>query len=162
MSTNNRQSTAKSLQQRLEPVTDLATLSPVSDDIIVSCLRERFMTDNVYTAIGSSALVAVNPHKYISTNADSVLQKYAAEYRDTSGDKEPLAPHVFQLANNAFYHMRRTNQDQCILMRCVAIFCSRNWHLHPFIFWFAAQFFLHSPTLHCPCLCHFICCSGLP
>lgn len=110
----NRQST---LHQQLEGITDLTTLSPVSDDIIVSCLRERFLTDNIYTNIGPSALVAVNPHKYVPTNADSILQKYAAEYRDTSQEKIPLPPHIFQLANNAYYHMRRTTQDQCILLR---------------------------------------------
>lgn len=77
------------------------------------------MTDNVYTSIGSSVLVAVNPHKYISANADSVMHKYAAEYRNTSKDKEVLPPHIFQLANNAYYHMKRTTQDQCILFRLV-------------------------------------------
>jgi chitin synthase len=107
-----------SLQQRLEPVTDLTTLPSVSDDIVVSCLRERFMADSVYTRVGTSAIVAINPHKYVSSNADSILYKYAAEYRDTSEHKTPLPPHVFQLANNAYYHMRRTTQDQCILMMC--------------------------------------------
>ena len=112
-----RQSTL-GMHQRLEAVTDLATLPSVSDDIIVACIRERFMADNIYTSIGTSALVAVNPHKYIPSNSDSILQKYAAEYRDTTPSKIPLPPHIFQLANNAYYHMRRTAQDQCILLRC--------------------------------------------
>ncbi|KIM80662.1 glycosyltransferase family 2 protein [Piloderma croceum F 1598] len=111
----NRQSTG-GLHQRLEAVTDLSTLSPVSDDIIVSCIRERFMTDNIYTKIGTSTLVAVNPHKYVPTNSDSVMHKYAAEYRDTSVGKEVLPPHIFQLANHAYYHMRRTSQDQSVLL----------------------------------------------
>ncbi|KII91880.1 glycosyltransferase family 2 protein [Plicaturopsis crispa FD-325 SS-3] len=111
----NSRASRMSMHQQLEAVTDLSTLSPVSDDIIVSCLRERFMTDNVYTNIGSSALVAVNPHKYIPASSDQVLQKYAAEYRDTSDDKEPLPPHIFQITNNAYYHMRRTTQDQSLL-----------------------------------------------
>ncbi|KAI0074333.1 glycosyltransferase family 2 protein [Panus rudis PR-1116 ss-1] len=112
-----RQSTmGGGIHQQLEEVTDLATLSPISDDIIVACLRERFMSDIIYTNVGSSAIVAVNPHKYVSSNADSILHKYAAEYRDTSPSKVPLPPHVFQLANNAYYHMRRTTQDQCILL----------------------------------------------
>jgi len=72
------------LYQWLEVVTDLSVLSPVLDDIIVSCIRERFMTDNIYTRISTSALVAVNPHKYVPTNSDSVMHKYAAEYRDIS------------------------------------------------------------------------------
>ncbi|KAJ7223811.1 chitin synthase-domain-containing protein [Mycena rebaudengoi] len=108
----NRQSM---LHQRMEAVTDLATLSSLSDDVIVACLRERFMADTIYTSIGTSGLVAVNPHKYVSTNADSVMHKNASEYRDTKEDKETLPPHIFQLANNAYYHMRRTTQDQSII-----------------------------------------------
>ncbi|KAI6019144.1 glycosyltransferase family 2 protein [Pisolithus marmoratus] len=100
---------------RLEGVDDLSTLSPIADDAIVACLRERFMADSVYTAVGPSALVVLNPHKYVPSNADSVLHKYAAEYRDTSPSKSRLPPHIFQLANNAYYHMRRTAQDQSIL-----------------------------------------------
>lgn len=75
------------------------------------------MSDNIYTNIGTAALVAVNPHKYVPTNSDSVMHKYAAEYRNTSETKEQLPPHIFQLANNAYYHMRRTTQDQSILLR---------------------------------------------
>ncbi|KAF4602951.1 hypothetical protein EYR38_003355 [Pleurotus pulmonarius] len=104
-----------SVHQQLEAVTDLSQLSHLTEDVIVACLRERFMSDHIYTNIGSSALVAVNPHKYIASNSDAVLNKYAAEYRDTSEHKEKLPPHIFQLANNAYYHMRRTTQDQCIL-----------------------------------------------
>ena len=107
---------------RLEAVDDLATLSPISDDIIVSCLRERFMADTIYTNVGSSAIVAVNPHKYVPSNSDSVLHKYASEYRDTTPTRVPLPPHIFQLANNAYYHMRRTQQDQSILFTYVSSF----------------------------------------
>ena len=75
------------------------------------------MSDNIYTYVGTSAIVAVNPHKYVASNSDAVLLKYAGEYRSTAEDKEALPPHIFQLANNAYYHMRRTGQDQAIVLR---------------------------------------------
>lgn len=100
---------------KLDSVIDLSRLPNVNEDVIVSCLRERFLTDHVYTSIGSSAITAVNPHKYVSSNADSVLASYAQEYRDSSPSKIPKPPHIFQLANNAYYNMRRTSQDQSIL-----------------------------------------------
>jgi chitin synthase len=118
----NRRSTGVNMHQRLEAVTNLSTLSPVSDDIIVSCIRERFMSDQIYTSVGTSALVAVNPHKYVSSNADSVMHKYAVEYRDSSERKEILPHHIFQLANNAYYHMRRTSQDQSIVLKCAPLY----------------------------------------
>jgi len=107
---------------RLEAVTDLTQLPSISDDVIVACIRERFMSDKIYTNIGTSALVAINPHKYVSSSADSILHKYAAEYRDTSNETDKLPPHIFQLANNAYYHMKRTTQDQSIIFRCVGQF----------------------------------------
>ncbi|KAJ6512811.1 P-loop containing nucleoside triphosphate hydrolase protein [Mycena sanguinolenta] len=40
------------------------------------------------------------------------MHKYAQNYRETHEYKEQLSPHIFQLANNAYYyHMRRTTQD---------------------------------------------------
>jgi chitin synthase len=110
---------APATNQRPEAVQDLSTLSPVSDDIIVACLRERFMNDTIYTAIGTSAIVALNPHKYVHSSSDSVLQQYAAEYRNTDGDaiERKLSPHIFQLINSTYYHMRRTGQDQAVVFR---------------------------------------------
>ena len=63
---------------KLRPVSDLTTLDTPSDNIIVNCLHERFMTDNIYTGVRMSTLVIVNPHKYVSSNTDSVLHNYAA------------------------------------------------------------------------------------
>lgn len=120
--TMSRQSAGMSVHQRLEAASDLSGLSSISDDLIVSCLRERFMSESIYTNIGTNSLVAVNPHKYVSSNGDSVLQKYASDYRDTSENKSPIPPHIFQLANNAYYHMKRTTQDQSILIRQVTLF----------------------------------------
>ncbi|KAJ7176545.1 chitin synthase-domain-containing protein [Mycena filopes] len=65
------------------------------------------MTDTIYTNIGSAALVALNAHKYVASSSDSVLQKYAAHYRDTSPHKDPLPLHIFQLAKNAYNHIGR-------------------------------------------------------
>jgi chitin synthase len=59
--------------------TDLASLSSISDDVIVICLHEHFMTDIIYS-IGFPTCIAVNPHKYVASNADSILQKYATDY----------------------------------------------------------------------------------
>ena len=83
---------------------DLTSLYTLSDSVIVNCLHEHFMLDNIYTGI-RTALVVVNPHKY------------AAEYRDITPGRVPLPPHIFQLANNAYYHMRRTGSNHAIQVR---------------------------------------------
>ncbi|KAI6004786.1 P-loop containing nucleoside triphosphate hydrolase protein [Pisolithus albus] len=52
---------------------------------------------------GKYGLIVVNPHKYVSSNADSVLHKYSAEYRDNSPGKSRLCPHVFQLGQSILF-----------------------------------------------------------
>lgn len=101
---------------KLDGVSDLSRLQNVTEDVLVACLRDRFLKDSIYTSLGSSALVAMNPHKYVSSNSDASLANYAHEYRDTTQPKAALhPPHIFQLSNNAYYNMRRTSQDQSIL-----------------------------------------------
>ncbi|KAF8345668.1 glycosyltransferase family 2 protein, partial [Amanita rubescens] len=110
----NQASSSMNPHQKLEATVDLSQLTAPSTDVIVACLRERFMSDTIYTRIGSCALIALNPHKYVPSNSDSVLNKYAAEYRDTSEGRDKASqqpPHIFQLSNNAYYHMKRTGQD---------------------------------------------------
>ena len=86
---------------------------------MLACLRERYLASAPYTALSASALVSLNPHKYLPQNGDQVLQQYAAEYRAMlpDGGREQLPPHIFRLAMNAYYHMRRTGGDQSILLR---------------------------------------------
>ena len=80
------------------------------------------MLDTIYTSIRSSALIAINPHKYVPSNANSVLQKYAIDYQDMAENKPSLPPHIFQLTNNAYYHMHCTAQDQSLIIRCLPFF----------------------------------------
>lgn len=71
--------------------------------------------------------MSINPLTYLPINGDGYLQDYVAEYYQSAGDdavgqpdaegKEKLGPHVFRIALNAFYNMRRTGQDQIILLR---------------------------------------------
>lgn len=96
-------------------------LPSIAEDTVLACLRERYLASSPYTSISASSLVSLNPHKYLPQNGDQALQQYAAEYRSTlpDGGKERLPPHVFRLAMNAYYHMRRTGSDQSILLRWV-------------------------------------------
>ncbi|KAN0088282.1 hypothetical protein V8E55_005339 [Tylopilus felleus] len=49
------------------------------------------MAVTIYTSIRSSGSAVANSHKYVASesNADSILQKYAVNYRDTSENKAP-------------------------------------------------------------------------
>ncbi|RXK42203.1 chitin synthase [Tremella mesenterica] len=98
-----------------------SALPSVAEDTIVATLRERYLASQPYTALSSSALVSVNPLTYLPVNGDAPLQDYVAEYHrnaveDASGNKERLGPHIFRLALSAYYNMRRTRQDQIMVL----------------------------------------------
>jgi hypothetical protein len=84
-----------------------------------ACLRDRYLLDSLYTSLGPSSLVAINPHKFVHANSDSTLANYGQDHRNTEDGRDVLPPHVFALAGNAYFDMRRTGRDQSILMRSV-------------------------------------------
>lgn len=84
------------------------------------------------------ALVSINPNKPVQTNAESAVCQYSSccsrkekawikanasiqspgDYITESWATQPetLPPHVFQLATRAYYYLRRTGQDQTIVL----------------------------------------------
>ena len=101
-----------------EPDEDLIYMEPAAaaaaDDLgsIASALSERFTKDFIYTRIGQSHLVAVNPWKTLESCADSVVKIYASAF------KEGLErdPHAFELAAHTYYEMMWTKRDQSIVV----------------------------------------------
>src|SRR4051812_30253937 len=115
---SNKVTTSRLLQSgtEAEQRDDLTLLPTPTDESIVSALRARYQVDNLYTRIHDSALVVVNPNKDVSASLDPTSQNYVADYRNTSTGSHPLPPHVFQLVNRAYMHMRRSGEDQTILL----------------------------------------------
>jgi len=108
----------------------MSSLPTIAEDTILATLRERYLSSNPYTSISAASLVSVNPHIYLPINGDASLQDYVAEYyrsavddevpreeRGSGYSKERLSPHVFRTALGAYYNMKRTRQDQIILLR---------------------------------------------
>ena len=107
---------------RLAPRLTDSSLSSIAEDTVLATLRERYLASQPYTALSSSALISVNPLTYLPINGDAPLQDYVAEYHknasdDGAGAKERLGPHIFRHALSAYYNMRRTSQDQIIVLR---------------------------------------------
>lgn len=98
---------------RTQDVVDITLLDPIDEDNITSTLKTRFDNGSMYTKVNDSIIIAVNP--YQERQQESL--QYVAEYKDTSDNVGALPPHVYQLGNQAYLHMRRTGIDQSILIR---------------------------------------------
>ncbi|GAK64779.1 glycosyltransferase family 2 protein [Moesziomyces antarcticus] len=102
-----------------EDVASLSQLQNISPDTIFSVLRDRFYSGLPYTALSDSILVSVNPYASSGNrNSDDSLRQYTRDYRETNKQLRgaPLPPHIFAHACNAYFYMRRTGQDQSLLM----------------------------------------------
>lgn len=108
----------KSQQQAVTTsITDLTQLSNADSETIASCIRSRYETFKIYTNIGSRHLIVVNPLKDLAINDDQTSLEYVAAYKDASGASSLLDPHLFDLVNRVYFHMRRTGSDQNIVLR---------------------------------------------
>lgn len=93
---------------------DLSQLSQQTEDELTACLKSAFQNNVIYSRIGDSALVAINPYKTLPLQSI----QYVAEYKDTGSELlEPLPAHIFKLTNQAYLHMRRTGIDQSLILK---------------------------------------------
>ena|ERR1043165_4676613 len=96
----------------------LSNTTAPSEDEIVATLQARFKSDLPYTRLSSSSLVVVNPNKHLSCTNDASAKEYADQwYKDTSGNKSVLQPHIYELAAKVYMHMRRSAEDQSVIFR---------------------------------------------
>lgn len=92
---------------------NLGLIDTISNENIVTALKHSYESNQLYVRISDNILVSlVNTIFDTSTSLD-----YVAEYKDTSGSDHSLPPHLFQLINQAYLHMRRTGIDQSILLQ---------------------------------------------
>jgi chitin synthase len=87
---------------------------------IKSCLQTRHASHQLYTRLGSNHLVVVNPHKPVTYNDDQSSLDYVARYKDintTHFSLDHQQPHLYELVNHTYYNLRRTGDDQLIVLK---------------------------------------------
>ncbi|KAI8320717.1 hypothetical protein GQ54DRAFT_290808 [Martensiomyces pterosporus] len=87
-----------------------------SDEILDVLIRryEQRPQSQPYASIGDRLLVAINPLESQEIFSDQSALTYIDDYRNTSVNREPLAPHIFKVAGQSYLHMRRTGLNQSI------------------------------------------------
>ncbi len=92
--------------------------STPSEDSITNLLSNRFKRNQPYTRLGYSNLVVINPYQSLEILNNITLKSYAdIGYRNVIENKLFMQPHVYELATTTYFHMRRTGEDQSIILR---------------------------------------------
>ncbi|XP_076008922.1 unconventional myosin-IXb isoform X3 [Genypterus blacodes] len=88
---------------------DLCNLPVLNEDSILNNLRTRFYKKKIYTYAGS-ILIAINPFKFLPI----YNPKYVKMYENHQLGK--LEPHIFAIADVAYYAMLKKRVNQCIVI----------------------------------------------
>ncbi|KAJ8374625.1 hypothetical protein SKAU_G00052050 [Synaphobranchus kaupii] len=97
------------LPPRQEEFDDLCNLPDLTEANILANLRARFQKQKIYTYAGS-ILIAINPFKFLPI----YNPKYVKMYENHQLGK--LEPHIFAIADVAYYAMLRKRINQCIVI----------------------------------------------
>uniref|UniRef100_A0A8C9WC27 Myosin IXB n=1 Tax=Scleropages formosus TaxID=113540 RepID=A0A8C9WC27_SCLFO len=97
------------LPPQQEDFDDLCNLPRLTVSSILDNLRNRFQKKKIYTYAGS-ILIAINPFKFLPI----YNPKYVKMYENHQLGK--LEPHIFAIADVAYYAMLRKGMNQCIVI----------------------------------------------
>ncbi|KAJ2517597.1 hypothetical protein H4217_003856, partial [Coemansia sp. RSA 1939] len=70
----------------------------LSTETLANKLEARFSASSepqTFTYLGSRFLISVNPYEALESQNDAAAAVYAEDYRNTSGKRKGVTPHVF-------------------------------------------------------------------
>ncbi|XP_059806638.1 unconventional myosin-VIIa-like isoform X1 [Hypanus sabinus] len=93
----------------LKEVDDMIQIEDLREAVMLRNLFIRYQKDVIYTYTGS-ILVALNPYQQLPIYNVEQISLY------TNRRIGELPPHIFAIADNCYFNMKKTNKDQCCII----------------------------------------------
>jgi len=90
-------------------ISDFVMMSDITEQSMMSLLKERFQKDNIYTLI-RDVVVSVNPYKKLDIYTKKQIDRYKGK------NIYELPPHIYTVADTAYLNLRGQGKDQCIII----------------------------------------------
>lgn len=90
-------------------VSDMTLLTTISNESINDNLQKRWTNAEIYTYIGA-VLISVNPFRDLGIYTEDIVQRYRGKNR------LEVPPHVFGIAESAYYNMNAYHENQCVII----------------------------------------------
>jgi hypothetical protein len=95
---------------------DLIRLTHMNEPSVLAALARRYAAGDIYTRTGAGIVIAINPFTPMTRlyNA-AAMDAYRTEGASTD-DGAPRPPHIFSVASQAYWRMRRDGKGQALLV----------------------------------------------
>ncbi|KIM32324.1 hypothetical protein M408DRAFT_14711 [Serendipita vermifera MAFF 305830] len=90
-------------------VSDMTLLTTISNEAVNDNLQKRWTNGEIYTYIGS-VLISVNPFRDLGIYTEEIISRYKGKNR------LEMPPHVFAIAEGAYYNMQAYKENQCVII----------------------------------------------
>eukprot|EP01119_Soliformovum_irregulare_P003562 TRINITY_DN1423_c0_g2_i1.p1 TRINITY_DN1423_c0_g2~~TRINITY_DN1423_c0_g2_i1.p1 ORF type:complete len:1033 (-),score=362.49 TRINITY_DN1423_c0_g2_i1:84-3182(-) len=91
-------------------VPDFVLMDPITEDALMTNLRNRYRADKIYTYIGE-VVVSVNPYKRLDQlYNDKTINEYKGR------QMYEVAPHIYSLSNEVYRNMIQFRENQCVII----------------------------------------------